>query len=399
MNKIYYYVHQESGSVWGSNNPNDHINGDGLVEPCTYKQAVLFMKEFGNTEIKHYKNKIMKKQELLNALAIVKPGLASQDKIEQTTSFAFIDGFVVTYNDEISISHPVKDLNVSGAVKAEELYNLLSKLKKEDVEITTNAGEESTELIITCGKVKASFIMYEEITLPLDEVFKKQSKWKQLPENFLPAMKMAMYSCSKSNSTPILTCVHVNVEGFVEGCDNYRMVHYMLEDKMPVKSFLIPARSVQELIKLNPDKIAEGKGWVHFKNANETVISCRIFEEEYTDTTPFLKINGETLNLPKSINEIIDRASVFAKRTNVLEEEVIITLNNNSAKVESKSNAGSFEEVANIKYTKAPLSFAIIPNMLKDILNETQQCTFNGKLLKFEGENWIYVTLLHFNKA
>ena len=36
------------------------------------------------------------------ALDVVKPALASKEIIEQTTSFAFINGTVVAYNDEIN---------------------------------------------------------------------------------------------------------------------------------------------------------------------------------------------------------------------------------------------------------------------------------------------------------
>jgi len=50
------------------------------------------------------------KNELKNALEIVKPGLANKEIIDQSTSFAFMNDCIVTYNDEISVSHPVKDI-------------------------------------------------------------------------------------------------------------------------------------------------------------------------------------------------------------------------------------------------------------------------------------------------
>ena len=68
------------------------------------------------------------KVELQEALEKVKPGLASRELIEQSTSFAFMGDRVVTYNDEISISHPVKNLDVTGAVKAQTLYAFLNKI-------------------------------------------------------------------------------------------------------------------------------------------------------------------------------------------------------------------------------------------------------------------------------
>ena len=71
----------------------------------------------------------MKKSDILQALTIVKPGLSSKDVIEQANSFAFIDGRIITYNDELSISHPIPGLAIEGAIKADVLYGLLSKIK------------------------------------------------------------------------------------------------------------------------------------------------------------------------------------------------------------------------------------------------------------------------------
>jgi len=75
----------------------------------------------------------IQKEQLKKALETVKPGLAGKEIIEQSTSFAFMGDRVVTYNDEISISHPVEGLNLTGAIRAEELYQLLSKLKREEI--------------------------------------------------------------------------------------------------------------------------------------------------------------------------------------------------------------------------------------------------------------------------
>ena len=76
----------------------------------------------------------IKKEELLKALAAVKPGLSSKDVIEQSTSFAFMGGHVVTYNDEIAVRYPV-DLEIEGAIRANELYSFLSKIKDKEIDL------------------------------------------------------------------------------------------------------------------------------------------------------------------------------------------------------------------------------------------------------------------------
>lgn len=330
----------------------------------------------------------MKKTNLQKALEIVKPGLASKEMIEQSTSFAFMEGRVVTYNDEISISHPVEGLEIEGAVQAEELYKLLNKLKKDEIEITI----KKSEIILKSGRTKAGLTLHEEVKLPLEEIG-KMSKWKKLPENFLRHVKFAMAACSCDMSKPVLTCVHIN-EDVIEGSDSFRIARCQLKEEMPVKTFLIPATSAMEVIRLGPTKIAEGEGWIHFQTGEETVLSCRIFEDKFPDCTQFMKIKGVSIVFPKSLNEVLDRAEVFAHRDHFLDETITINLQDKRLKVASESESGWFEEDINFKYDGNPVTFAITPYLLKDILAETQACILGENRLKFEGEGWEYLSML-----
>jgi DNA polymerase III sliding clamp (beta) subunit (PCNA family) len=323
----------------------------------------------------------MKKENLLQALEIVKPGLASREIIEQTNAFAFIKGRVVTYNDEISLSHPVTGLDITGAVQAEELYQLLRKIKKDEIEITVN----DNEITINAGKAKAGLVLQQEIKLPLQEV-DTHSDWHKLPENFTKPLRFAVAACSHDSSQPILKSVHVNQKGYIEGSDNFRVTRYTLAKRLSVKTFLIPATSVREVIKLNPAEIAEGTGWIHFRTAEGTTLSCRVYEETFPDTTPFLSVEGVEINFPKTIMDIIERAAVFT------ENDVYVSLKDKRITISSKSDTGWFKEEANAVYDGEPVEFSIVPGLLKDILSETQHCVYNGSVLKFEGENWVYVS-------
>lgn len=336
----------------------------------------------------------MKKAELLLALEIVKPGLAGKEVIEQSTSFAFMEGRVVTYNDEISISHPVADMEITGAIQASELYLILKKIKQEEIEIEIT----DSEIQLTAGRVKVGLTLQQEIKLPLEEIG-TITKWKTLPEGFLQAMRMAMYSCSANNSEPILTCVHVNQEGFVEGSDGFRVMRTTLAKKFPVPTFLIPAPVVNTLIKLNPVKVSAGDGWVHFKTETETVMSCRVFEESFPNTTELLNVEGLEFTFPRTINEILDRASVFSKSEGgSVQEDVTVILEKNRIKISSQSDTGWFSEEANIKYGEDRLEFNIVPSLLKNILASVLTCSFNGRILKFVGEGWEFITLVKVSK-
>lgn len=336
----------------------------------------------------------MKKQNLVEALEIVKPGLAAKEIIEQSTSFAFMEGRVVTYNDEISISHPVEGLEITGAIQATELYLILKKIEQEDIEIEIT----ESEIQLTAGRIKVGLTLQNEIKLPLDEIG-SITKWKTLPEGFLTAMKMAMFSCGSDNSQPILTCIHINQAGFIEGSDGFRVMRTTLENKFSFPTFLIPASVVNNVIKLNPIKISSGEGWVHFKTEAGTVMSCRLFEETFPETSKLLKVDGLEFAFPRTINKILDRASIFSKQENsALSNDITVVLEKNRIKISSKSETGRFQEEANVKYNEEKLEFNVVPSLLKNILSSVLNCTFNGNLLKFVGENWQFITIVKVGK-
>lgn len=338
----------------------------------------------------------VKREELQRALQIVKPGLSNKDVIEQATSFAFIEGRVVTYNDEISISHPITGLNLEGAIKADQLYNFLSKLTKEDVDITI----KDKEILISAGKSKAGIPLQMEIKLPLKQEISHFGKWQPLPERFLDMVRRALPSCSKDMSRPVLTCVHVSQKGFIEASDNYRIAQCDLKEEMPIKSFLIPASSALQVVKMKvlPTEVAEGKGWIHFKNEEDTVISCRIIEEAYPNISKYLNVEGKKLVLPKTIAAVLDRASVFYERDHDLDEAVIITLKEDKLIVKAMADAGGttgwFKEELNMAYSDEPVSFSITPYLLQDIITESAGCILGEDKLKFEGDGWVYISVL-----
>jgi hypothetical protein len=329
------------------------------------------------------------KKDLTDALTIVKPGLANKEIIEGATSFAFINGRVITFNDEVSISHPVPNLEITGAVEATQLYALLSKIKKDEVEVLIT----DTEVQLKAGKAKAGLTLQSEIKLPLDSIA-EIGKWKTLPDTFCKYLSFVLGSAGKDMSRPVLTCAHVNQEGWIEASDGLRITKCVIEP-MSVSTFLIPVTSCLIVVKLQPIKIAEGQGWIHFKTAEDTILSCRIFEgDSFPDTSKLFKVKGANVTLPKNIEFVLDRASVFAKRDHMLDEFIDIVLEPGKLKIKSTSETGWFEEEMKMEYDGIVVDFSISPYLLKGILSETRSCIISGEKIKFEGENWMYIAAL-----
>jgi hypothetical protein len=337
---------------------------------------------------------LINKEQLQKALEIVKPGLAGKELIEQSTSFAFIKGRVVTYNDEISISHPVTGLTLEGAIEAENLYKFLSKIKTEELDLTINGNE----VLLTSGKSKAGLILQSEIKLPLGEDIAQKGKWKPLPTKFVEQLNFSMIAFTRGISRGVLICAHVNKEGFIESSDGYRLIHCELGEQMPTDTFLIPVSSAIDMIRLNPIQIAEGKGWIHFKTDAGTIISCRLFSEDtFPNSAMLIAIKGTRLVLPETTSEVLGRATVFSKRDHLIEESVDITIKNKRLKVEAKSDTGWFEEEINFR-SDHELAFSITPYLLINILEQTRECELTETNIKFQGENWIYISRLRNSK-
>ena len=330
------------------------------------------------------------RSDLLKVLEIVKAGLSNKDIIEQATSFAFLGDRVATYNDEVSISHPL-NIGVIGAVKATEFIQLLSKLRRDEIEINTTENE----ILLKCGKLKAGIIFQAKVTLPFDEIGSiDQKTWKRLPKTFAPQLKFAIQGCSKDMSTPILTCVNIREDGYLVSSDNYRALQVGIGKEMPVQDFSLPNASASLVVSLSPTHIILETSWAHFKNAEGTVISCRIFEEEFPKTEHLFKVKGAQITFPKTIQSVLDRASVFYKQDHFIDEMIDINIQDNKLTVKGSSEAGWSEESCNMKYEGTAINFVVTPYLLKEILKMTNSCRVSENCLKFEGENWKYIAVL-----
>lgn len=332
----------------------------------------------------------MKKSDILSALTIVKPGLSNKEVIEQASSFAFIDGRIVTYNDEISISHPIEGLEIEGAIRADLLYGLLSKIKTDEVELQVVGNE----LIVKSGRAKAGITLQEEIKLPLDEIAQK-SKWKSLPENFAKYLSLAAGTCSTDMSNAKMTCVNVTSDGLLQASDNYKIIQIDLKGKMHMKDFLLPATSANLVSKMLPKKISEGEGWIHFKTEFNSIISCRVYDDKYPNVSPILDMEGGMeLVLPETLSTVLDRAGIFSKEDKQIHETIEISILPKKLLIKATSENGWFEESIKTDYAGDPISFKVAPYLLKDILSETRNCIIGTHKLKFETEDWIYVSAL-----
>lgn len=330
------------------------------------------------------------KAELEKALEKVKPGLASKELIEQATSFAFVGDRVVTYNDEISISHPVKGLeDVRGAVKAQALYEFLKKVKRDEIDLEWG----NSQVIINAGRTKAGLIFEQEMKLPIDDEIGEITKWSKLPDKFIEAIKLCYPCCSRDMSRPILTCVNINGK-FVEASDSYQIIRYELDREIAGKGLLIPATSTKELVRYDIKEVSQGAtSWVHFKTEDGTMFSVRVVGGEFPNIDQFLKADKAVeFSFPDLMPEALQRADIFAKKgTSEAMPVVDVEVNNGHMKLSAKNEFGWFEEKMRTKHQEANFKFSIGIEFLISLFERLKTCLIGSDRIWFSGENWNHV--------
>jgi DNA polymerase III sliding clamp (beta) subunit (PCNA family) len=329
----------------------------------------------------------IQRQEFLDSLEMVKAGLAPREFVEQSSCFAFKDGEVMTFNDEVACRKPI-GINVTGAVQAQALLDILSKMEDDVLEVSEN---EQKQLEFQ-GKRKSFAVTKDtEIFLPIDRV-ENPKKWHKLPKEFIEAVGLVQHCVSKDESHFMLTCIHL-ARNFVESCDNHQLIRVALDNEQFEEPALVRGASLAHLTTLAMDQVAKTENWVHFKNQDGLVYSCRRYAESYPSLDDALKVKGHNITIPKGLVEASDRAAVFAS-DRVGDPLVSVTLKSGALRIVGEGAAGWYKEFKKVDYNGPKLEFLVAPDLLKHISEEYRTAVISQDKLKAAGGSWEYVTVL-----
>lgn len=331
----------------------------------------------------------MQRELLAKVLEACKPALATKEMITQSTCFCFTGEKVITYNDAVAIQVPFPS-DFVGAVGATELHGFVSRAKGDTLEFEVE-GESVT---VKCGRARCGIPFQETVQLPLEEITHEE-KYKKLPSDFGQAVMFVSPTVSRDYSKQLLTCVHINAEG-AETCDGFRLAkHTFANDGKLSHDFLLPGAIAKEVVKFNPSLYAISGGWVHFKNAEASVMSCRIFSEEYPNTASHLQL-GQTISIefPSEIEEMIERASAFFKEDNDRDEQILLNFSKNKLEISCETPRGWFKEASRVSYAGEPIVLGVTPSFLRGILKDSRTAVVDTTKMLFAENNWQYLTLL-----
>ncbi len=323
----------------------------------------------------------------LNALESTQAGLDPKGLVEQSRSFVFHNGHVMTYNDEIFCRRESGlDQAYQGAVDAKPLLKLIQKLEEEELDIDMTNGE----LAIRGVKKKAGVRMDKEISSPLMLV-DLPKKWLKFHPDLMEAIKLVV-NCSGSDETAFsMTCVHFHPK-WVEACDDIQMCRWKIKTGLESDA-LVRGKALKEMLQLGMTEMALDDRWLHFRGPQGLSFSCRRYLVEYQDLGPMLEVSGEPLVLPKDLKECIDKAKLFSE-DNVDTDLLQIDVKPNKIKVKGSGASGWYEERKTTSYAGKPLTFFIAPIMLEGIVSRHNECFVNTDKLKVQGQHFIYVSCL-----
>lgn len=324
------------------------------------------------------------REELLNVLESVSPGLAQREIIEQSSCLVFFNEKVCTFNDEIACFRK-SPLKIEGAVRAAPFLALLNKLKEDQIDIElTDSG-----LSIKGKKRKANLVMEQEVSLPVKDI--------EIPEDWIPidpelseAVRI-VHSCASSDESEfILTCVHIHPD-YLEACDRFQIARYLVNTGLK-ESILVRAESLKKILGYDMTEMSETSSWLHFKNPAGLVLSLRKHVDDYKSLDAFLEKDDITpMKLPGGLEEVVANAEIFSV-DNTVGNRIIVNLKTDRILIEGQGVSGWYKEMKSIQYSGEPIKFKISPKLLIEVSKKANECGVGKGRLFVDTGKLTYVT-------
>jgi DNA polymerase III sliding clamp (beta) subunit (PCNA family) len=331
------------------------------------------------------------RKDLLRILKLLRPAVAKREIIEQQTHFIITGSDIVSYNAQISISHPFKS-EISCSVKADEFYNILESMQADEVTLTLEANQLKIEDEFT--KAGLSTVV-EDVVSSLIESLKTQMEieWKKVPDNFIEGLKLCMFSASKDMTKGKATCI--GIQGInIFGSDDRRISWYTLQEDMG--NFLIPARDIVELVKFPEIKeywIADN--WAHFRTDQGVTFSVLKFpSNEYPDASRhFNNIEGTKVRLPDELKEAVEACAIMTEGDIQADKKINVHIGDKKIVCGAVKERGWIERTVITTFTK-DCTFSINPYFFSQVLDKSTRVTIGEKRAVFAQANFKHIISL-----
>lgn len=295
----------------------------------------------------------------------------------------------MTFNDEVACRKKI-GVDVTGAVQATSLLAILEKLDDPFLRVFEN---EKGELEFK-GKRKSFGVTKDaEIFLPIDKV-ETPTEWYPLQKKFVEAVGLVQHCVSTDESRFRLTCIHLAPD-FIEACDNLQAMRCRFKTGLK-KPLMVRGTSLMHITALAMDKVATTKSWIHFKNQDGLIFSCRKYSEEYPELDHLIDAKGHPMDIPRGLKEASERAAIFAA-DKPGDPTMEVRIADGKIRILGQGLSGWYKEIKEVTYSGPPIQFYISPQLLlyiTDTSETNREALLCKDRLRIKGEWWDYITVL-----
>jgi len=258
----------------------------------------------------------MERSKFLDALKAVMPGVERQEILTGMDSVVFEREWLRSFNEEISVAYPL-DTNLICAVRADELYRIVSKMSDEEIQVSL----EDNKLVVKDYRTTLKMATLDDpsqITERMESLGLNEIKLAPLPDNFIEGLGYCIFSAGKDLALGAMAGIAVKDNQMVS-TDNFRIGFFRLEKPMKT-SFILSTSSAESILKLG-GKFTEASitsSWIHLVTDEDVIVSSRAIVGDYSWDklenlfSEYFGEEGEIYSLPKELRSSIDRAEILA---------------------------------------------------------------------------------------
>lgn len=318
---------------------------------------------------------MIKREEFVSALAHLKPAIDNKETAAQSSCVLFLENRIVADNEILHIEIPFQT-GICGAVKAEELIQVLNKSSSPVLSMEVNDGH----VIFKSGRSRTGLQLSNIIRDKIVDFNPEQKSSGSISDAFLKALDLASSCCTDNLNERALSAVNVTKDHLI-GCDNFQsmMCKVATPQIKGVNQVLIPAFAVPAIIGIQADTLSslEGLEDTIFCAMNSETQEKVYFEAIDQSENPYPELDfifesedGDDFVFPEGAVEAINKAEIFAKNSLKNEEVCVsIIIENNIMKVYGEGANGFYEESFDYACDDS-FSFIVIPKTLSAVIGK-----------------------------
>jgi hypothetical protein len=332
---------------------------------------------------------MINRQEFVDMLKICMHGIDKAGESPQSDHFVFADGQCITYNHYIAIFHPASYIDFNVAVKAQEMFKLLNRIKAPEMDVSSTT---SNKLALTTKHTRTDVAADYDITMPY-KLFNIEREFKPICSEFLHALHSSMPVASEDKAQLALCNIYIQGNKMY-ACDGFKFIEHTLKDEY--MSFGILPKLAKIVTDFKPNAYDTDGYFVYFKNTDNGAILCvRVEQVLHYPTDSFDKVfafDGAIVPLKHQMYEMVINSEIFADMEEGI-RTITIQTKEGTMIISGKGFNGTHKERIKID-SDVEISFTIDSTFFKSAVKLWNEIIVGSEWVKILGDGFRYTSAL-----